>query len=120
MDKQNDLGKVASQAMHSAAESAKAAQDWLLQEKHREQLEKTRAEVVRLFLEHPRATGETYPQHLKFTVVMSSRFLLCWAALLIHGVFPFLFTKTVSNQMEKIYAIMKKRAGNACDIDYCL
>jgi hypothetical protein len=120
MIQNNDFQKTASRAFHSAAENAKSAQEWLLQDKHREQAQKARADLLRMFNEHPRMTGETYLQHLKFTIVMSTRFLICWAALLIHGIFPFLFTKTVSHQMEIIYGIMKKRAGNQCDIDYCL
>lgn len=64
------------------------------------------------FTEHPRQTGETYIQHLCFTVGMSARFLLCWAALIVHGVFPFLLTHTVSRQMEKIHEVLKSRASH--------
>ncbi len=77
-----------------------AAQAWL---------KKTRQEIIRLFVEHPREAGETYWQHLRFTLGMSSRFLYCWLALFIHGIFPFLFTRTGSSQIEKMHCIMQDR-----------
>lgn len=67
--------------------------------------------IVHTFCEHPHAAGETYWQHLRFTLGMSSRFLYCWLALLIHGIFPFLFTRTGSCQIEKMHGIMKERVA---------
>ena len=73
------------------------------------QTQALRSHTRRLFTEHPYETGETYLQHLWFTARMSVRILLCASCLMVHGVLPFLFRKTTSSQIEKIYAILKKR-----------
>lgn len=74
-------------------------------------LNKLQQEVLRLFTQHPHEAGETYWQHLRFTLGMSSRFLYCWLALFIHGIFPFLFTRTGSQQIEKMNQIMQERVS---------
>jgi hypothetical protein len=66
-------------------------------------------EVKHVFTEHPHATGETYLEHLWFTLRMSGRMLWASFAILIHGIFPFLFTKTGSNEILALYTIMKNR-----------
>lgn len=65
--------------------------------------------LIKLFTEHPHATGETYAQHLRFTLRIALRLLFCGFILIIHGLFPFLFTRTTSKRVEVIYAIMKTR-----------
>lgn len=67
------------------------------------------AEVKQAFTEHPQATGETYLEHLWFTLRMSARMFWAGFAILMHGIFPFLFTKTGSNEIAALYAIMKNR-----------
>lgn len=92
--------------------------DWLLQPSHREKAR----ELNRAFTEHPEATGETYWQHLWFTVRMCGRFVYAMTVLMIHGLFPFLLTKAGSKQIERIYGIMKSRIPKArrdeIDLDY--
>lgn len=73
--------------------------------------------AVELFTQHPKATGETYKEHLWFTVTMSTRIITCGLCILIHGVFPFFFTTTTSRQLEKIYGILKKRIPLAKQAD---
>ncbi len=68
-----------------------------------------RDELHRVFTEHPADTGETYPQHLWFTTKMSARFLFTMLVLFIHGLFPFLLTRTASKQIEQVYRTMKTR-----------
>jgi hypothetical protein len=77
-------------------EAKQKLSEWLLQLKY-------------LFVSHPRETGETYMEHLAFTVKMGVRIVTCGVLLLIHGLFPFTFRRTVSMQIEKIYAILKGR-----------
>ena len=67
-------------------------------------------ELKRLFTEHPRETGETYAQHLWFTVQMSVRFVVVSVILMTHGLLPFVWTRTASRRIERIYMIMKDRA----------
>jgi uncharacterized NAD(P)/FAD-binding protein YdhS len=66
--------------------------------------------TYQLFTTHPHDAGETYLQHFWFVFKMGLRFLKIFFAILIHGVFPFLCTRTASNEVKKIYAIMQKRA----------
>jgi len=67
------------------------------------------------FLEHPKAAGETYWQHFAFTISMATRLGLCSMALIIHGIFPFLFVHTTSNKMKKANAILRARADKTME-----
>ena len=58
---------------------------------------------------HLKETGETYPQHLWFAIKISPRLFWVGLTLLLHGIFPFIFTHTTSSQIEKIYVILKSR-----------
>lgn len=67
--------------------------------------------VIRLaFTEHPHAAGESYWQHFAFTMKMGAGFTCVGLIILIHGTFPFLFTKTAGDRIEKLYATMKERS----------
>jgi hypothetical protein len=91
-------------------------------EEHRAKARALRAEVSKAFTAHPESTGETYWQHLCFTSSMSARFLVTTVVIMIHGIFPFLLTRTASKQTEAIYRIMKERIPkarrDAIDLDY--
>lgn len=82
---------------------------WVLQDKHKAKINQLRTDVEKAFTEHPEATGETYFEHLWFTVRMSGRFAYSWLVILIHGLFPFLCTRTASHQIELVYRSMKTR-----------
>ncbi len=79
-------------------------------------------DVSRAFTEHPLATGESYWQHLWFTICMAARFVYTTVVLVLHGLLPFLLTKAASREIERIYAIMKARIPKArreqIDLDY--
>lgn len=77
--------------------------------KHKARISQLRTDVEKAFTEHPESTGETYLQHLWFTAKMSARFTYSGAAIVLHGLLPFLCTRTASNQIEQIYRIMKTR-----------
>ena len=95
---------------------------WVTCEEHRAKARALRAEVSKAFNEHPESTGETYWEHLCFTSSMSARFLFTTVVIMIHGIFPFLLTRTASNQTEAIYRIMKERIPKSrrdvIDLDY--
>lgn len=78
--------------------------------------------IFRLFTQHPHEAGETFWQHLAFTMQMSARFLYVSVVIFLHGLFPFLLKCEGSKQIEKIYGIMKNRqpknAVPECNIDY--
>ena len=82
---------------------------WVMREENRVRARELRAEARRAFTEHPSDTGESYLQHLWFTLTMAARFLFTMTVLIIHGVFPFLLVRAASQQIEKSYRIMKSR-----------
>ncbi|MBY0354850.1 MAG: hypothetical protein K2Q12_03870 [Rickettsiales bacterium] len=73
--------------------------------------------VRNLFSSHPAETGETYAQHLIFTIKMGVRILTCGVLLLVHGALPFTFRRTVSAQIKKIYRILDARVASMSDSD---
>ena len=97
---------------------------WVLREAHRTRARALRAELNRAFTEHPEDAGETYLQHLRFTSMMSVRFLYTTLVIFVHGIFPFLLTRAASDQIEVIYRIMKTRIPKSrreaidADMDY--
>lgn len=98
--------------------------NWVMREEHQRQMRALREQAHRAFTEHPEETGETYLQHLRFTFGMSLRFFLTTLVILIHGLFPFVLTRTASLHIERIYRIMKSRIPksrrDAIDADYQL
>jgi uncharacterized NAD(P)/FAD-binding protein YdhS len=85
------------------------ATTWAFKDQHKQTAIKLRDEALKSFTQHPEATGETYLQHLWFTIKMSVRFAYTSSVILLHGVFPFLCVRTASNQIEVVYRIMKSR-----------
>jgi len=85
------------------------AKAWVLREEHRNKARELKAQARKAFTEHPEETGESYLQHLWFTIKMSARFIFTTVVLLIHGLFPFLLERTASKQIERVYGIMKSR-----------
>ncbi len=62
------------------------------------------------FTAHPAEAGETYSQHLLFTVGMAFRLIACSVVLIIHGIFPFLCCHTASKKMKRCQAVVAERA----------
>jgi len=58
---------------------------------------------MNMFTEHPQSQGLTYLQHAKVAVAYASEFLFIFVALIVHSVFPFLFTTTASKGIVKLY-----------------
>lgn len=82
---------------------------WLLRQEHRAKARELGSEINRAFTEHPHDAGETYWGHLWFTTTMSARFLCTTIVIMIHGIFPFLLTRTASDVIESTYSTMKNR-----------
>lgn len=95
---------------------------WLCQPQHKERAAQLRDDVERAFTEHPQETGETYLQHLWFTLTMCARFVYTTLVLMLHGLFPFLLKRAASAEIERIYRVMRSRVPkarrDAIDIDY--
>lgn len=65
------------------------------------------------FTEHPAAAGETYWQHLLFTLGMGARLMFAGFVILIHGILPFALTYTGSKHLKKCNKILSERAQKA-------
>jgi hypothetical protein len=62
-----------------------------------------------LFTDHPATVGETYFQHMGSASFFGSRMILAGLACMLHGMLPFIFTKTGSQTIELLYQHMVTR-----------
>lgn len=67
--------------------------------------------ALKSFWEHPKLAGETYFQHLLFTIQMGGRLFGCGIVLILHGLFPFICTHTASGLMRRCHEILDERAS---------
>ncbi len=70
------------------------------------------------FTEHPASVGETYGEHMVSAWCFSARMAVGALACFVHGVFPFLFTRTGSGIIAELNSRMiltraRPRAPNA-------
>ena len=63
----------------------------------------------RIWVQHPRAVGQTYWQHLYFAMKMGIVLMMLGMVALIHSIFPFVFHHTVSNRLYRMTNDMKIR-----------
>jgi hypothetical protein len=75
--------------------------------------------LIAAFTEHPRQAGETYWQHLVFTVGMAARLLVICVLLTIHGILPFTLTHAASARMRKCQQILADRAARTGFDELC-
>ena len=62
--------------------------------------------LTKLFTDHPASVDETYAEHLAMATGFGLRMVLGGIACLIHGLLPFLFIKTGSQQIGALHDIM--------------
>ena len=58
------------------------------------------------FTEHPSSVGETYFEHLAMASSFGLRMIVGGFACMLHGLFPFLFVKTGSKQIQTLHGRM--------------
>lgn len=63
---------------------------------------------MNIFTSHPKKKGETYLQHMKFTVRVASRMTLSSVFFLVHGFLPFVDIPTVYN-LESMIQFLKEK-----------
>lgn len=56
-----------------------------------------------IFTDHPASVGETYMQHMGSASFFGSRMILAGFACMLHGLLPFLFTRTGRNTIEMLH-----------------
>ncbi|MEE4349063.1 MAG: DUF6356 family protein [Pacificimonas sp.] len=62
--------------------------------------------IRRAFTEHPESVGESYGEHFAHAVGFGIRMVLGGFACMLHGLLPFLFVKTGSQQIETLHGRM--------------
>lgn len=62
--------------------------------------------LTKAFTEHPQTVGETYSQHFMHASSFGLRMVAGGIACLLHGIFPFLFVKTGSDQIRTLHGRM--------------
>ena len=62
-----------------------------------------------VFLDHPREAGETYLQHLRFTLRCAGALLVTALALVLHGLIPALLPTWASERIGRIQAVFEGR-----------
>ena len=62
--------------------------------------------IIKAFTKHPASVGETYGQHLRHATGFGVRMILGGFACVLHGLLPFLFVKTGSNQIQTLHGRM--------------
>lgn len=55
------------------------------------------------FTKHPASVGETYAEHMRMASSFGGAMLLGGVACLVHGLFPFLFTRTGSTTIARLH-----------------
>ncbi|MGQ0677626.1 MAG: DUF6356 family protein [Rhodospirillales bacterium] len=70
-----------------------------------------------LFNDHPAAVGESYAEHLAAASGFGWRMILAGLACIIHGLLPFLFTRTASAAIGELHARMVTNRRRAAGPD---
>ena len=65
-----------------------------------------------IFTKHLDETNETYTQHFLFTLNYGARLIFIGVILVLHGIFPFIFTTFDSKSIIKIANIFIKRSAH--------
>lgn len=82
---------------------------------------------MRLFTEHPKSVGESYAEHFAMASSFGIPLILAGFACLLHGFFPFMFEKTGSSAVRKLYDRMvinrvkvKTENPSALEWEWCI
>lgn len=59
--------------------------------------------------QHLKIVRESYGKHLLFTAKLSAMLLLLAGCSIVHGLFPFLLTGTVSDKIKHLHSILSER-----------
>jgi hypothetical protein len=69
------------------------------------------------FTEHPTAVGESYVEHMGVAFGFGTQMIVGGVACLLHGVLPFLFTRTGSKTIERLHDRMVRNRAQACHVE---
>ena len=69
-----------------------------------------------LFTRHPASVDETYLEHLFFALGFAGCLFAAAAAALVHAILPFLFEKTASKIVERLYERTRNRGASDAEV----
>ncbi len=69
--------------------------------------------IFKFFTSHPQSVGESYWQHFGFATSTGGAMILGGLACMVHGLFPFLCTRTGSKTIARLYGRMSSGARHA-------
>lgn len=78
---------------------------------------------MRLFTDHPRSVGESYPKHMQSAFGFGATMIVAGLACLVHGILPFLFKRSGSSAISRLHGTMvvnrdrSGTGGNDADSD---
>ncbi|MGV6811027.1 MAG: DUF6356 family protein [Brevirhabdus sp.] len=65
--------------------------------------------ITRMFLDHPRSVNESYGEHALFAARFSLTLFGAALAALVHAIFPWMFEKTASTIVARLYERTRNR-----------
>lgn len=65
--------------------------------------------IGRLFLDHPRAVGESYGEHAAVAARFGAALVVAGTACIIHAAVPALFPRTASGAVKRLYGELRAR-----------
>ncbi|MBU7579760.1 MAG: hypothetical protein KAF27_04725 [Porphyrobacter sp.] len=74
--------------------------------------------IAKLFIDHPRAIGETYGQHARTAFSFGWRMAVGGVACMVHAVVPGLFVKTASRTVVQLDAEMRGRVPTPAEEEF--
>lgn len=72
---------------------------------------------MKIFTAHPASVDETYSEHFIVASSFGVPMILAGFACLLHGIFPFMFEKTGSNLVKRLYDRMVTNRAKATNGD---
>ena len=72
--------------------------------------------LIELFTDHPGSVDETYFEHMRFAGWFAFWLFAAGLAATVHAILPFLFEKTASGIIAKLYHRTKNRGGEPAAI----
>lgn len=63
-------------------------------------------DAFKIFVEHPRSVGETYTEHFRVATGFGLTMVAAGLACVVHGLLPFLFTRTGSDAIRRLHERM--------------
>ncbi len=78
----------------------------------------TKPMIAKLFIDHPRAIGETYTQHARTAFSFGWRMTVGGLACMVHAIVPGIFVKTASRTVVQLDAEMRGRVPTPAEEEF--